>query len=103
MYEIKVSQSLAKINIYYLHQNLKYQLSLKYKNMLISLKNYSLFFADDRKNFRKTAVRQQSILDMHGKGSKLQEESIMNASGKKLKINTCTCPTRVGNVKKWFL
>ena len=46
-----------------------------------------VFRRDAAQNFMKTAEKDYSISDLHGEAITLQEESISNASGKKVKKN----------------
>lgn len=79
--KLKLTQELWFLEITL--KDMKYQLCLKYKGKLISLQNLKPSFIDSTTNFRKTAVKDQSMPYTHDQVIKLQKESIVNASGKK--------------------
>ena len=78
--KLKLTQELWFLEITL--KDMKYQLCLKYKGKLISLQNLNPSFIDSTTNFRKTTVKDQSMPYTHDQVIKLQEESVVNASGK---------------------
>ena len=93
-----MSRSLTKIKTHgecnkqflsseFMSKDMNCSLCLKYKDKLISLKNFNSSFIDGRTNFWKTAAKNHCISDMHDETIRLQEESIVNTFEKKVKKN----------------